>query len=613
MSATLQAPDIGELRRQIWPLLKRYAARRWPAMIVVLITLAARAALEIVQPWPMKLLADYILVDAEMPGWLRTLSSWLPGPGDTDGLLTWIVASTVLIFIAAKVVRFANGLAGVAFGVRMKFDLASDLFAHLQRLGLRYHASRTVGDSLVRVTRDTDCVSTLVSGALLPAGTAVLTLVGMFAVMWVISPALTLAAVAAVPIMLAALKLTARTMDERAYAVQEAEGRSWAQVEQSLGAVPAIQAFGAERAAQASLHKTLDVAMGRQIKLVQAQLSFNVLVGLATALGTGLVTFFAARQVLDNTLTVGDLLLFLSYLASLYTPLTTIAYSGSTIAAATGSARRVLEVLRLEPDIVDQPGAKSIDRAVGQIEVDGVSFGYIPNRPILKNVSFTVEPGQTVGIVGTTGSGKSTLISLLLRLFDPDEGVVRLDGDDIRSLRLADLRGQASLVRQEPFLFPASFADNIAYGRPGASRASIESTAEAAGAADFIRRSPDGFDTVVGERGGTLSVGQRQRVEIARALLRDAPILILDEPTSALDAVTEAHISQSLQRLARSRTTFIIAHRLSTIQAADMILVLEQGEIREQGNHADLLAKNGIYAGMWRSQFGEREPHQELN
>jgi ATP-binding cassette subfamily B protein/subfamily B ATP-binding cassette protein MsbA len=301
---------------------------------------------------------------------------------------------------------------------------------------------------------------------------------------------------------------------------------------------------------------------------------------------------------------VGSVLVFLSYLGSLYAPLEALMYTTSTLQGAAGNARRVLEVLTVEPEVSDRPGAAELPALAGHVRLEGVTFGYEPGRPVLRGVSVEVLPGQTVAIVGFTGAGKTTLVSLVPRFFDPWEGRVLVDGHDVRGVQFRGLREQVAVVLQEPLLFPISVADNIAYGRPGATREAIESAARTANAHDFIRRLPQSYDTVVGPRGATLSGGERQRLSIARAMLKDAPFLILDEPTSALDAETEGLLLEALKRLMKGRTTLLIAHRFSTIRGADRILVLDEGQLIETGTHEELLARQGLYAHLYGIQFG---------
>jgi ATP-binding cassette subfamily B protein len=328
-------------------------------------------------------------------------------------------------------------------------------------------------------------------------------------------------------------------------------------------------------------------------------LQFKVGVNAATAVGTAAMMLLGGFQVLQGSLSVGGLLVFLAYMASLYSPLETLAYLSSGFAAAAAKARRVLEILDTEEGVRDRPGARVLPPCPagerGHVQLRGVTFGYEPGVALLKEINLEARPGETVALVGPTGAGKSTLVSLIPRFFDPWEGQVLLDGIDIRDIQLTSLRAQVALVLQEPFLLPLSIAENIAYGRPGASHDQIVAAAVAAHADPFIRQLPQGYDTVIGERGATLSGGERQRLAIARAFLKDAPILILDEPTSALDAQTEAHVMAALARLMQGRTTFIIAHRLSTIRRASRIAVLEAGRIVEQGTHQDLLASGGLY------------------
>jgi ATP-binding cassette, subfamily B, bacterial len=396
----------------------------------------------------------------------------------------------------------------------------------------------------------------------------------------------------------------ARPMMEASYRQQEAESKIYEVVEQTFSAMPVVQAFGREELNDRRFADATRSTLATTLSMTRVQVQFKMLIGLSTAVGTSAIIWFGARHALEGSLTLGTIIAFLSYLGSLYAPLEAIMYTGSTVQGAAGSARRVLEVLQTENRVEDKPGAIALDSVRGHLQLQNVTFGYEPDRPVLKNISLDIPPGQTVALVGETGAGKSTLVSLVPRFFDPSEGKVLLDGQDLRDLQLKTLRRKVALVLQEPFLFPISIAENIAYGSPHTSPEQIEAAAGAANAHDFIVRLPQGYHTVVGERGATLSGGERQRVSIARALLKDAPLLILDEPTSALDVETERSFLEALERLTRGRTTLIIAHRLSTIRRADRIIVLEAGQIVESGTHHELIARKGIYARFHAIQSG---------
>jgi len=602
VTTSVGRPDGGILRICAWAL--GYGTRRWPALAVLLATMLLKIGLDVLKPWPMKVLVDYALSRKPMPPALAGVIEALPGRAGSDALIAWSVAGTLLVFLVGWTLGLAGSYAQIGFGQRIVYDLAASLFGRLQRLSLRFHSRRPVGDSIRRVTGDCGCVSIIVKDALLPALASVVALLSMFGIMWRMDRTLTLLSLAAMPLMILTFRLYAKPMLERGYVQAELEGRLYNVIEETLTGIPVVQAFGAEERADRRLETTMRDIRGAALANARVQLQFKVLMGLATAGGTAAILWIGAHHVLDGHLTVGSLLVFLSYLGSLYSPLETLMYAPSTIQSAAGSALRVMEVLEVEEEVRDRPGATPLGRVRGHVRAEEVTFGYEAGRPVLRGVSMEARPGETVAIVGPTGAGKSTLVGLIPRFFDPWRGRVTVDGRDVRDVHLKSLREQVAVVLQEPFLFPVTIAENIAYGRPEAPRAEIEAAARAANAHGFIERLPAGYDTVVGERGATLSGGERQRLAIARALLKDAPILILDEPTSALDAETEGLLLEALERLMRGRTTLIIAHRLSTVRRADQVVVLADGLVTEAGTHEALLERRGLYARFHTLQVG---------
>lgn len=581
-----------------------YALRRWLPLLAVVGSLLFKAALDVLKPWPMVFLIDYVLRGQTMPPAVARFIAGLPGTGTTAGLIVWSVGGTVLIFLSSWLAGLAATYGNISLGQRMTYDLAADLFSKLQQLSLHFHARKSVGDNIRRVTADCGCAAVIVKDALLPAAASAINLALMFGILWRMDVMLTLLALAVVPLMVLAFVRYARPMMDRSYEQQETEGRIYEAVERTFSAIPVVQALGCEAFNEQHFARATQNTMAATQALTRVQLEFKLLLGLATALGTASIIWFGTQHAWAGQLSVGAIILFLSYLGSLYTPLEALAYTSSTIQGAAGSARRVWEVLQTEGKVKDRPGAQPLKLMSARVRFENVTFGYEPGRPVLKGISFEAQPGQVVALVGTTGAGKSTLVSLLPRFFDPVEGRVLVDGQDVRQVRLKSLRRHIAIVLQEPFLFPMTVAENIAYGQPHATQEQIEQAARAANAHEFIMRLPQGYHTVIGERGGTISGGERQRISIARALLKDAPILILDEPTSALDVETERLVMGAVERLTRGRTTFIIAHRLSTVRRADRIMVLHEGQLVESGTHDELLTHGGRYARFQELQTG---------
>ncbi|MDF2691791.1 MAG: Xenobiotic-transporting ATPase [Labilithrix sp.] len=581
-------------------------ARPFRFRLATLFVLSALgSALTLLVPVPLKIAVDSVLGSQPLPGFVDTV---LPGfATDSDSaLLLAIAVLFVLIALLIQAQQVAVLLLSTDTGQRVRVLMRSKLFRHLQRLSLQYHDTRGTLDSSYRIQWDATAVQHVAVDGLLPLVTAGMTVIGMIVVTALIDWQLALVAMAVAPVMICLLRLYGARLKSEWHDAKQVESSSFSVVHEALGALRVVKAFGREQHEEERFVERSTESVRAQMRVAWTQGVLATTVGATIAVGTALVLYIGVRRVQSGGLTLGELLLVMTYLTQLYEPLRTIAKKIGDLQAAMASAERVFTVLDEQPDIRDRPGARPIRRARGAVEFEHVAFGYENERPVLRDINLEVSPGMSVGIAGTTGAGKTTLISLLTRFYDPTSGRIRLDGRDLRELELASLRNQFAIVLQEPVLFSTTIGENISYGRIDAGYAGVVAAAKAANADAFISALPDAYDTPVGERGMTLSGGERQRIALARAFLKDAPIMILDEPTSSVDVKTEAMIMDAMNRLMAGRTTFMIAHRLSTLELCDLRVVLEHGQVVETTTRSNdsAMATGSKFDGRILSRVG---------
>ena len=613
-SQTAQSPGHDGTVAVTARLLRRFLPGQTPGVLSGLVLLLGATGAALLQPWPLKLVLDCVVGTQVPPRWLNSLAGSLGGSGPAAAhpklwLLALLCLGLLLIELLLGALNVLSAYLLNSVALRMVFRLRCALFDHVQHQSLSFHDARAVGDSLYRITWDSYCLQSIFSEGLVPGLTAAATLLGIGLVMlsrdWRLLAA---AGAAALPLLLLVRRLD-KPMTEQSTRVHEFESEVSTRVQETLVGIRAVQAFGREQFESERFRSQANASLQANLRLTMVQTASQALVGLVLAAGTAAVIWLGALGVLQHRITPGDLVLLVTYVAMLFKPLETLAYTAGALQGAAAGSRRVLALLEASPEIAEAADAVDLpEPASGEVAFEGVCFGYRPGLPVLRGIDLELPASSSLALVGSSGSGKTTLASLLLRFYDPTQGRITLDGQDLRALSLKSLRQNIALVTQEPILFAASIRENIAYGRPGATQAEIEAAAKAAGAHEFISRLPQGYENPVGERGATLSGGQRQRLAIARAFLKDAPILVLDEPTSSLDAQTEEALLQALERLMQGRTTLIIAHRLSTVRCAERIAVLEGGQIRESGSHQELLARGRLYAHLHQLQFGESEP-----
>jgi ATP-binding cassette subfamily B protein/subfamily B ATP-binding cassette protein MsbA len=545
-------------------------------------------ALNLLKPWPFKIIVDDILP--------RNPHAYF---GNSPDLIPWLCLALVGLQLLWGLTNLASNYIFVRVGLQALLKLRTDLYAYLQSLSLKYHDARRSSDSSFRVAYDSQSIQTIYNKGFTNIFASIVTLIGTFCVMVRIDWQLTLLSLAVVPAIVAAIYFFAHRIRRDSTSIQEQESALLAQAQEGLSSVRMVHAFGREEWEVRQFHLQAQQSLHANLRLTLTNVNSALVISTLMVIGTAAMYYVGTLHVLAGTLTLGSLLVFSAYLLMLYQPLESLTYTAWAMEGATAGARRCFEVLDREVDVIDAANAEEITETAGAIGFQNVSFGYATGQPVLHDIDLAIAPNQIVALVGGTGAGKSTLLSLVPRFYDPDAGSVALDGRDVRAVTKKSLRSQIAIVLQDTLLFSTTIRENIAYGRPDATDAEIREAARRAQADDFISHLPAGYDSPVGERGGHLSVGQRQRIGIARAFLKNAPILLLDEPTSALDPTTEAAIMETIKDLMQGRTTLIVTHRLATIHGVDRIVVLEDGRIVEQGTGAELLAKNGVYATLY--------------
>jgi len=573
-------------------------------LLLILIAMTVETLMSLAGPWPLKIILDNVVGSHHLPAWFdHFVASPVGGMGPGKMKIAAVAAvSAILIAVIGSLASYIDNYYTESVGQWVAHDLRMRTYHHLQRLSLAYYDSHQTGVLLSTITDDIQTIQSFASSATLGILVDLLTIVGMLGLMFWLNWDFALVAVGITPFLLLFVSRFKRAVKKATREVRHRQADIVAVVQQGLESVRVVKAFGRQDLEQEELSEASRATVDAALKARRVKSMLSPVVTVTVALCTAFVLWRGASLILIGTMTAGALTVFLSYLTKFFKPVQDLAKMTNSIAQAAVGVERIQAILETDSVIRESASAREPEAIRGDISFDHVAFGYNKDEPVLLDVSFTVKQGELVGIVGTTGGGKSTVVSLIPRFYDPTSGSVRIDGVDIREYKLNPLRSQIGFVLQDTVLFRGTIRDNIAYGRPGATQKEIEEAAQLANADEFISRMPHGYDTVVGERGLTLSGGQRQRIGIARAVIRNTPILILDEPTAALDTESERLVIEALERLMKGRTVITIAHRLSTIRDADKIIVLKAGVVAEQGTHEELLALGGVYAELHRVQ-----------
>ncbi|SEB44955.1 ABC transporter ATP-binding protein [Terriglobus roseus] len=571
------------------------------ALILGLVAIAGESIADVAAPWPLKIVLDNVIAHKASHGWLFAFIKRTAGT-EPHQILMFACIAVVVIAIVDAFCSYWEKYTTTSVGQWVTHDLRRTLYAQVQRLSLSYHDTSQTGDLISRVTTDIDSIQSFIVSGLLSILVDIATIFGMIGVLFYLSWQLTLIALAVVPLLFAIVYTYTRKVKKASRAVRKQEGKMISVVQEVLGSIRVVKAFSREQ-------YEIDRLEGESLETVEASLKARTLkaklvpiVNIVTALGTCAVLYFGGKLALDSNMTGGKIYIFIAYIAGMYKPMQDISKIMDSYSKADIGYERIQEIIGNSEEMRDAPGAKDLRITEGRIDLEDVSFSYNSDREILHDVTMRVEPGSVVAIVGPTGSGKTTLINLIARFYEPQKGIVRIDGQDVSKVKQKSLREQLSFVLQDTVLFSGSIWDNIAYGRPEATHAEIVQAAKDANADEFIECLPQKFDTVVGERGILLSGGQRQRIAIARAMVRNSRILILDEPTSALDANSEHLVFEALDRLMKGKTAIVIAHRLSTVRNANCIYVLQDGRVVENGTHDQLIVAGGLYQELNETQ-----------
>jgi len=567
----------------------RYYQPFWGKTIIGLFLSLVGIGLNLLKPWPFKIIVDDFL---------------RPTPAARGDWRTWVpllCLALVVIQVIWGIINWITNYLFVKIGLQALLKLRTDLYAHLQRLSLKFHDARRSADSSFRVAYDSQSIQTIYNKGFTNIFASVIALIGTFIVMLRLDWVLTLLSLSIVPLIVGAIYFFASRIRSESTSIQEHESAVLAQAQEGLSSIRMVHAFGREDFEVRQFHQQAQQSLQANLRLTLTNVNSALVISTLMVIGTAAMYYVGTLHVLAGTLSLGSLLVFSAYLLMLYQPLESLTYTAWAMEGATAGAKRCFEVLDSQDDVRDSPNAIDISSAKGAIAFHSVDFGYAETRIVLRDINLSIAPNQIVGLVGGTGTGKSTLLSLVPRFYDPTIGSVMLDGRDVREITKKSLRAQIAIVLQDTLLFSTTVRENIAYGRPDATEEEIIEAARRAQADEFIRQMPQGYNNLVGERGGHLSVGQRQRIGIARAFLKNAPILLLDEPTSALDPSTEAAIMETIKELMRGRTTLIATHRLATIHNLDQIIVLDHGRIIEQGRGPELLTRGGVYARLYAS------------